>query len=155
MLDDFVEHFACGVAFDQHLDTNRLKAHLRRLHLRAAGTPCRRVADVAFEKQFKLGELHLLPRRHGGDAHRETPAQRGQHDFARCGRGVLAEQVQGFVHHHWMVIGHITERAILALHHGMYFVGAALGGIFAAGVGEFQQPIAVDGAQVGLYGMGG
>jgi hypothetical protein len=120
----------------------------------APPAPGGRVADVAFEKHLEPAEPHLLPGRHGGDAHGQAAAQAREHDLARGRRRVLAEQVQRLVHHHRCVLADVAERAVLAFHHGVDLVGAAAGRVGPALGGKGGQAFGVDRAQPGLEGLG-
>jgi len=66
----------------------------------------------------------------------------------------VTEQVRRFVDHHRRVVAHVAQCAVLALDHGMDLVGATRGRVVAALLGEGQQAIAIDRAQVGLDGGG-
>ncbi|CDG56220.1 hypothetical protein HALA3H3_p60006 [Halomonas sp. A3H3] len=149
--DDLVELLAAGVALDQHLDADLLEAHLGRLLLGAAGSPGGGVADIPLQEDLQAAQLDLLPGSHGGDAHRQAAAQAGEHDLARRRRGIFAEQVQGLVHHH-LVPADVADGAVLPFGDGVDLVGAPGGRVAAALLGEAQQAVTVDGAQLALHG---
>src|SRR6516225_1161400 len=114
--DNLLERFIARVPFDDNLDAYCLKAHVWRLLLGSAGTPCRGVADIALEEQLEPRQLHLFPRRDGSDANGKASTQTAQHDFAGRWRGVFTEQVERFVDDNRLMVAHITERAIFPLH---------------------------------------
>jgi len=62
--------------------------------------------------------------------------------------------VQRLVDDDWVVDADEAPRTELALHHGVHLVGAAVLRVFLAGLGEFEQAVAVDRAQVGFDGFG-
>jgi hypothetical protein len=91
--DNVVELFAGSIAFNQHLDADGLETHVLRLLDGAAGAPCRRIADVAFQEDFEFAQLDLAVGGDGDDADGQTTAQPGQDDFAWRGSGILAKQM--------------------------------------------------------------
>ncbi len=74
------------------------------------------------------------------------PPQTRKHNLPRCWSGVLAEQVQGLIHHHRVVLPHDAEGAELAVGDGVHSVGALGLGRGPSFCGKSEQAVAIDGA---------